>query len=131
MIFESNVLVENVSAKIAFIEFTYAYHFFSLSSLNRLSILELGFMQLDKYDYVILDIIQAYKRNNKNELIKLSQLETAFWSRIEHDDAHSTRSAQLGERIANLYLEGYIMNKSNSGYRLTKKGKEELSYQEI
>jgi len=50
---------------------------------------------LDKYDYVILDIIQAYKRNNKNELIKLSQLETAFWSRIEHDDAHSTRSAQL------------------------------------
>jgi len=88
-------------------------------------------MYLDKYDYVILDIIQAYKRNNKNELIKLSQLETAFWSRIEHDDAQATRSAQLGERVANLYLEGYIMNKSNIGYRLTKKGKEELSFQEV
>ena len=88
-------------------------------------------MFLDKYDYVILDIIQTYKKNNKNELIKLSQLETAFWSRIEHDDASSTRSAQLGERVANLYLDGYIMNKNNSGYRLTKKGKEELSFQEV
>ena len=88
-------------------------------------------MFLDKYDYVILDIIQTFKKNNKNELIKLSQLETAFWSRIEHDDSSSTHSAQLGERVANLYLDGYIMNKNNSGYRLTKKGKEELSCQEI
>ncbi len=88
-------------------------------------------MYLDKYDYVILDIIQAFKRNNKNQLIKLPQLETGFWSRIEHDDAHSTRSAQLGERVANLYLEGYIMNRSNQGYSLTRKGKEELSCQKV
>lgn len=88
-------------------------------------------MSLDKYDYVILDIIRVYKQNNKNELIKLPQLEAAFWSRIEHDDAHSTRSANMGARIAKLYLEGYIINKNNQGYRLTKKGKEELSYQEI
>ncbi len=88
-------------------------------------------MSLDKYDYVILDIIRVYKQNNKNDLIKLPQLEAAFWSRIEHDDAHSTRSAHMGARIANLYLEGYIMNKNNQGYRLTKKGKEELNYQEI
>jgi predicted transcriptional regulator len=88
-------------------------------------------MLLDKYDYVILDIIQAFKRNNKNQLIKLTQLETAFWSRIEHDDAHNTRSAQLGERVANLYLEGYIMNRNNMGYSLTRKGKEELACHEI
>lgn len=87
-------------------------------------------MSLDKYDYVILDIIRAYKMNNKNELIKLPQLETAFWSRIEHDSAHSTRSAHLGSRVAKLYLEGYILNKNNQGYRLTKKGREELTYQE-
>jgi hypothetical protein len=88
-------------------------------------------MPLDKYDFVILDIIQSFKKNNRNELIKLSQLETAFWSRIEHDDAQTTRSAQLGERIAALYLDGYISNKPNIGYRLTKRGKEELSYQEF
>jgi predicted transcriptional regulator len=88
-------------------------------------------MFLDKYDYVILDIIQAFKRNNKNQLIKLTQLETGFWSRIEHDDAHATRSAQLGERIANLYLEGYVVNKAGRGYCLTRKGREELSYHEV
>lgn len=88
-------------------------------------------MPLDKYDFVILDIIQSYKKNNRNELIKLTQLETAFWSRIEQDDAQTTRSAQIGERIAALYLDGYIMNKPNQGYRLTKRGKEELSYQEF
>ncbi len=88
-------------------------------------------MPLDKYDFVILDIIQSFKKNNRNELIKLSQLETAFWSRIEQDDSQTTRSAQLGERIAALYLDGYISNKPNLGYRLTKRGKEELSYQEF
>jgi len=88
-------------------------------------------MPLDKYDYVIMDIIQAFKRHNKNQLIKLSQLEAGFWSRIEHDDAQSTRSAQLGERIATLYLEGYVMNKGGQGYNLTRKGKEELAYQEV
>jgi len=88
-------------------------------------------MPLDKYDFVILDIIQSFKKNNRNELIKLSQLEAAFWSRIEQDDSQTTRSAQLGERIAALYLDGYISNKPNLGYRLTKRGKEELSYQEF
>ncbi len=88
-------------------------------------------MYLDKYDYVILDIIQAFKRNNKSILIKLPQLESAFWTRIEQDDSHNTRSAQLGERIANLYLEGYIMNRNNQGYSLTRKGKEELTCQTV
>jgi predicted transcriptional regulator len=81
---------------------------------------------LDKYDYVILDIVFAFKRNN-SVLIKLSQLELAFWSRIEHDDAKNMQSAQLGERIATLYLQGYLNNKGGQGYCITKKGKEEIS----
>lgn len=88
-------------------------------------------MQLDKYDYVILDIILSYKKANKNQLIKLTQLEANFWTRIERDDSHNTRSAQLGERIANLYLEGYITNKAGQGYVLTKRGKEELNFHEL
>lgn len=81
---------------------------------------------LDKYDYILLDIIYTYKKNNKNQLIKLSQLEANYWTRIERDDARDNHTAQLGERIANLYLEGYILNKAGFGYNLTRKGKEEL-----
>ncbi len=88
-------------------------------------------MYLDKYDYVILDIIQAYKRNNHKQLIKLPQLEMGFWSRIENDDANNSRSAQIGERVANLYIEGYILNRNNQGYSLTRKGKDELTYQNV
>jgi predicted transcriptional regulator len=83
-------------------------------------------MMLDKYDYVLLDIIYTYKKNNKSQLIKLAQLEANYWTRIEHDDARDNHTAQLGERIANLYLNGFIINKSGVGYTLTKKGKEEL-----
>lgn len=82
---------------------------------------------LDKYDYVILDIVFAFKRNNNNQLIKLAQLELAFWSRIEHDDAKDMQSAQLGERIATLYLQGYLSNKGGAGYSITKKGREEIA----
>lgn len=82
---------------------------------------------LDKYDYVILDIVFAFKRNNNNNLIKLAQLELAFWSRIEHDDAKDMQSAHLGERIATLYLQGYLNNKGGQGYAITKRGKEEIA----
>jgi hypothetical protein len=81
---------------------------------------------IDKYDFVILDIIQSFKKNHQNQLIKLSQLEANFWTRIQQDDARHTHSAQLGERVAKLYLEGYLLNKGGAGYTLTKKGKEEL-----
>jgi hypothetical protein len=81
---------------------------------------------LDKYDYILLDIIYTYKKNNKNQLIKLSQLEANYWTRIERDDARDNHTAQLGERIAHLYLNGYIFNNSGVGYNLTRKGKEEL-----
>lgn len=86
---------------------------------------------LDKYDYVIFDIIQSFKKSNKNQLIRLSQLEANFWTRIERDNSQNTRSAQLGERIANLYLEGYIANRNGMGYTLTKKGKEELQFSQV
>ena len=66
---------------------------------------------IDHYDFVILDIIQNFKKNNKNQLIKLSQLEANFWVKVERELAHQNQSAQLGERISKLYLEGFIVNK--------------------
>jgi hypothetical protein len=81
---------------------------------------------IDRYDFVILDIIHNFKKNNKNQLIKLAQLEANFWVKIERDAASKIQSAQIGERISKLYLEGLIFNKSNMGYTLTKKGKEVL-----
>lgn len=81
---------------------------------------------IDHYDFVILDIIFNFKKNNKNQLIKLAQLEANFWVKIERDASSQIQSAQLGERISKLYLEGLIMNKPNVGYTLTKKGKEVL-----
>ncbi len=84
---------------------------------------------MDKYDYVILDIIHSFRKKNKSQFIRLQQLEANFWTRIERDDAQHTHSAQLGERIARLYLEGYLVNRSGYGYTLTKKGREELAFQ--
>ncbi|MDZ4822315.1 MAG: hypothetical protein SH856_02540 [Flavobacteriales bacterium] len=84
-------------------------------------------MILDKYDYVILDIIHAYKKEHKTELIKLTGIEKIFWTRIENDSSHDMNETQIGERITNLYLEGYLFNKQ--GYVLTKKGRMELVYQ--
>lgn len=81
---------------------------------------------MDKYDYLILDIIQNYKENNR-ELIRLAILEKTFWKRIENDVNLSVGQAKIGERITNLYLDGMIQNKG--GYMLTKKGREELSCQ--
>jgi hypothetical protein len=85
---------------------------------------------MDKYDYVILDIIHTFRKNNRNQLIRLQQLEANFWTRIQRDESRHTQSAHLGERIARLYLEGYIVNRAGAGYALTKRGKEELQYQE-
>jgi predicted transcriptional regulator len=87
--------------------------------------------QMDKYDFVILDIIQTFRKNNKNQYIKLNQLEANFWTRIQRDAAHQMQSTQLGERVTKLYLNGFIVNKSGLGYTLTKKGKEELIHTTI
>ena len=80
---------------------------------------------------MILDIIQTFRKNNKNQYIKLNQLEANFWTRIQRDAAHQMQSTQLGERVTKLYLNGFIVNKSGLGYTLTKKGKEELIHTTI
>ena len=80
---------------------------------------------MDKYDYMILKIIQHHKQNSQQH-IKLSLLEERFWKMIEADMSLSVGKARIGERITNLYLDGKIQNKG--GYMLTKKGREELSY---
>ena len=82
-------------------------------------------MQMDKYDFMILDIIQNFKLENQNH-IRLSVLERNFWKRIEADTDLLVGQARFGERITNLYLDGLIQNKD--GYTLTKKGREQLSF---
>jgi len=77
----------------------------------------------DKYDYLILDIIHMYKQNNQ-QYIKLGILERDFWLKIENDSDLNVGQARIGERIANLYVDGLIQNKD--GYMLTKRGREEL-----
>ncbi|MEJ6796102.1 MAG: hypothetical protein QNK63_05275 [Flavobacteriales bacterium] len=77
----------------------------------------------DKYDYLILDLIHMYKQNNQ-QYIKLGILERDFWLKIENDSDLNVGKARIGERIANLYVDGLIQNKD--GYMLTKRGREEL-----
>ncbi|MFK7756942.1 MAG: hypothetical protein AB8B53_08445 [Flavobacteriales bacterium] len=77
----------------------------------------------DKYDYLILDLISSYKKNNQ-QYIKLGILEREFWLKIENDSDLNVGQARIGERIANLYVDGLIQNKD--GYMLTKRGREEL-----
>jgi predicted transcriptional regulator len=83
---------------------------------------------MDKYDYLILDIIQEHKETN-NELIRLTSIEQRFWKKIEDDVTLSVGQAKIGERITNLYLRGYIQNRG--GYSLTKRGREELQCQYV
>tara|TARA_B100000902_G_C27201051_1_gene859077 strand:- start:717 stop:992 length:276 start_codon:yes stop_codon:yes gene_type:complete len=82
-------------------------------------------MQMDKYDFMIIDIIQNFKLENQNH-IRLSVLERNFWKRIEADTDLHVGQARIGERITNLYLDGLIQNKD--GYTITKKGREQLAF---
>ena len=81
---------------------------------------------MDKYDYLILEIIREHKEKSV-EPIKLINLEKEFWRMIERDQSLTIGDARIGERITQLFLEGYIQLKE--GYSLTKRGREELSYQ--
>jgi hypothetical protein len=83
---------------------------------------------MDRYDYLLMDIILTYKRCN-GENVRLSALEEQFWKRIETDHSLHIGNARIGERIARLYLDGYIQNKN--GCSLTRRGKDELSCQII
>ena len=80
---------------------------------------------MDKYDYMILDIIQTYKQEQQTH-IRLAVLERNFWKRIEADTDLSVGQARIGERITKLYLDGMLQNKN--GYTLTKKGREQLAF---
>ena len=80
---------------------------------------------MDKYDYMILDIIHTYKQEQQSH-IRLAVLERNFWKRIEADTDLSVGQARIGERITNLYLDGMLQNKN--GYTLTKKGREQLAF---
>ena len=80
---------------------------------------------MDKFDNMILDIIQSHKKKYQNH-IKLSALEEQFWKRIEQEETLSIGKARIGERITKLYLTGLIQNKQ--GYMLTKKGREQLRF---
>lgn len=81
---------------------------------------------MDRYDSLILEIIQSHKKeNNEKERIRLRKLEKTFWQTIESDQDLSIGHGRIGERITNLYIEGLIENKN--GYRLTRKGKTQLS----
>lgn len=82
-------------------------------------------LYMDKYDYMILDIIQEYKLNHQS-LIRLGVLEENYWKRIQDDESLSVGKARIGERITKLYLDGMIQNKG--GYMLTKKGREQLAF---
>jgi len=78
---------------------------------------------MDVYDFLILDVIASYKKS-ENSNIRLNELERIFWKRIEEDKSLNVGLAKLGERIAHLYLDGYIENKG--GYQVTKKGNKEI-----
>ena len=81
-------------------------------------------LPMDKYDFMVLDIVQTYKQEQQAH-IRLAVLERNFWKRIEADTDLSVGQARIGERITNLYLDGMVQNKN--GYALTKKGREQLA----
>lgn len=81
---------------------------------------------MDKYDSLILEIIQSHKTESTDkEKIRLRKLEKTFWQQIETDQDLSIGQGRIGERITNLYIKGLIENKN--GYRLTRKGRVQLS----
>lgn len=80
---------------------------------------------MDKYDYMILDVIQSHKERY-GTYIRLSDIEKNFWKRIQDDKSLSIGQARIGERVAKLYINDFIQNKD--GYMVTRKGREILSF---
>jgi hypothetical protein len=80
---------------------------------------------MDKYDSLILEIIQEHRSKAADKSkIRLRNLESTFWKRVESQDDLSLGQGRVGERITNLYLQGLIENKN--GYGLTRKGRSTL-----
>lgn len=81
---------------------------------------------MDRYDNLILEIIQTHKQESpERKKIHLRKLEKTFWQQVETDGDLSIGQGRIGERITNLYIEGLIENKN--GYGLTRKGRVQLS----
>lgn len=80
---------------------------------------------MDRYDSLILEIIQEHKRQTTDKSkIRLRSLESKFWKEVESHSDLSLGQGRVGERITNLYLKGLIENKG--GYGLTRKGRTQL-----
>ncbi len=81
---------------------------------------------MDRYDNLILEIIQTHKLESpERKKIHLRKLEKTFWQQVEIDGELSIGQGRIGERITNLYIKGLIENKN--GYGLTRKGRVQLS----
>lgn len=81
---------------------------------------------MDKYDSLILEIIQNYKTESpERKKIRLRNLEKKFWEEVEADSELSIGQGRIGERITKLYIDGLIENKN--GYGLTRKGRNQLA----
>lgn len=81
---------------------------------------------MDRYDSLILEIIQNYKQESpERKKIRLRKLEKMFWEQVEADSELSIGQGRVGERITKLYVNGLIENKN--GYGLTRKGRVQLS----
>ena len=80
---------------------------------------------MDRYDSLILEIIQKHKRQATDKSkIRLRSLEAKFWKEVESQSDLTLGQGKVGERITNLYLKGLIENKD--GYGLTRKGRTQL-----
>ncbi len=80
---------------------------------------------MDKYDYLLLDVILTHKQQFGSAM-RLNDIERQFWKRIEEDDNLSIGQARIGERVTRLYVDDLIQNRE--GYSLTRKGREVLSF---
>lgn len=75
---------------------------------------------MDRYDFLILQIVHDHKEKGFSANIRLADLEREFWKRIENDQSLSIGHGRIGERITKLYIDEKIRNRN--GYVLTKQG---------
>lgn len=80
---------------------------------------------MDNYDRLILEIISNHKKRGFPKNIKLAEIESEFWKRINSDNELSIGHGKIGERIAKLYIGEFIVIRD--GYTLTKRGRTQLS----
>ena len=80
---------------------------------------------MDRYDFLIMQIIHDHKEKGFSSNIRLAELEREFWKRIEDDQSLSIGHGRVGERITKLYIDEFIVNRN--GYTLTKRGRIQLS----